>query len=146
MSDAKVSDPVTAARLLAGFERGLAGVLPDDSKGECVTFSPCWKITSFQSGVYNTTLPGGGYFDSAWSNSMGSCSYDLRTSAKKVKCRIRLHYCIMVYDVMVNGEDVDFNGGTFTAIPDADGVARILIGYSWTGNQKKKAQKKEAAK
>ena len=146
MSDAKVSDPVTAARLLAGFERGLAGVLPDDSKGECVTFSPCWKITSFQSGAYNTTLPGGGYFDSAWSNSMGSCSYDLRTSAKKVKCRIKLHYCIMVYDVMVNGEDVDFNGGAFTAIPDADGVARIRIGYSWTGNQKKKAQKKDAAK
>lgn len=144
MSNAKVSDSLTAARLLSGFDRGLAGVVPKDARGEVVSFSPCWKVTSFQTGMYRTTLPGDGYFESSWSNSMGSCSYDLRTSAKEVRCNIKLHYCIRVYEVLVNGEDVDFNGSTFTAVPDNDGVARIKINYSWTGSQK--IRKKEEGK
>ena len=146
MSGAQPRDSVTAARLLAGFERGLAGVVPDDAKGESVTFSPRWKLTSFQTGLYRTTLPGGGYFDSAWSNSMGSCSYDLRTSAKAVKCCIAFQLGVRVYNVTVNGQDVDFDGGAFTVLPGADGVAEVRIDYIWVGSPKKKPRKKESEK
>lgn len=143
---ARIPDSEAAARLLAGFERGLAGVVPDDARGESVTFSPLWKVTPFQTGLYRTMLPGGGYFDSAWSNSMGSCSYNLKTSAKKVECRIALQLGIRIYNVMVNGLDVDFNGGAFTAFPDSDGAAEIRIDYLWSGSPKKKNPTKESAK
>ena len=135
-SDAKVSDRATAAKLLAGFDRGLAGVVPKDAN--VVSFSPSWKITSFQTGKYRTTLPGGGYFESAWSYSMGQCAYDIFTSAKEIRCQIKLALGIRVYTVTVNGEDVDFNGSTFTAIPDKDGVARIKVYYLWAGSPKKR--------
>ena len=146
MTGARIPDSEAAARLLAGFERGLAGVVPDDARGESVTFSPLWKVTPFQTGLYRTMLPGGGYFDSAWSNSMGSCSYNLKTSAKKVECRIALQLGIRIYNVMVNGLDVDFNGGAFTAFPDSDGAAEIRIDYLWSGSPKKKKPTKESAK
>ena len=94
-SDAKVSDRATAAKLLAGFDRGLAGVVPKDAN--VVSFSPSWKITSFQTGKYRTTLPGGGYFESAWSYSMGQCAYDILTSAKEIRCQIKLALGIRVY-------------------------------------------------
>ena len=145
-SGAQPQDSATAARILAAFERGLAGVVPDDAKGENVTFSPRWKLAPFQTGLYRTTLPGGGYFDSAWSNSMGSCSCDLKTSAKAVKCRIALPLGIRVYNVTVNGEDVDFEGGAFTALPDVNGAAEVRIEYLWAGSPKKKARKKESTK
>lgn len=135
-SDVRTTDPVVAARILAGFDRGLAGVVPKDA--DVVSFSPCWKVTSFQTGKYRTTLPGGGYFESAWSHGMGQCAYDIFTSAKEIKCRVKLVLGIRVYNVTVNGEDVDFDGGAFTAIPDKVGVARIKIYHLWAGSPKKR--------
>ena len=135
-SGARVSDPVVAAKILAGFDRGLAGVVPKDT--DVVSFSPCWKVTSFQTGQYRTSLPGGGYFESAWSHGMGQCAYDIFTSAKEIRCHIRLALGIRVYNVTVNGEDVDFNGSSFTAIPDKGGTARIKIYYLWAGSPKKR--------
>ena len=145
LSDGKVSDPVTAAKLLAGIDCGLAGVVPCGWNGETVAYAPRWILSSFQTGDYKTTLPGGGYFESSWSNSMGSCSYVVRTSAKRLDCCIRLPYALNVYNVAVNGEDVasttaDFTS-SFTAVPDRDGVARIDIYYIWAGGPKKVAKK-----
>jgi len=39
LSDGKVSDPVTAAKLLAGIDCGLAGVVPCGWNGETVAFA-----------------------------------------------------------------------------------------------------------
>jgi hypothetical protein len=71
---------------------------------------------------------------------MGECSYDLRTSAKRIDCHIGIALFMKVYNVTVNGKDVDFNSTKFTAIPDKDGVAKIKIIYSWTGKKKQKAK------
>ena len=139
-SDIKVTDTVVAAKILASIDKNLAGVTPKDSKGETVYYAPYWRITPFQSGSYRTPLPGNGYFESKWSYSMGECSYDVRTSAKRIDCKIGIALFLKVYNVTVNGEDVDFNSSSFTAIPDINGVAKIKIHYSWTGKKKKKAK------
>lgn len=144
LSNVKVDDPVTAARLLAGFDRGLAGVVPKDANGDCVAFSPCWILTPFQTGTYRTTLPGGGYFESAWSNSMGSCTYELRTSAKKITCRIRYSFGLSLYGVDANGEEVDLSGGEFEVEPDKNGCVQIIVKYLWAGSPRK--NKGKAAK
>ena len=142
--ESKVCDSVTAAKLLAGFDRGLAGVVPKDANGERVAFSPFWILTPFQTGTYRTSLPGGGYFESSWSNSLGSCTYDLRTSAKKVSCNIRLALGVSPHSVDANGEAVDFYGSSFDVEPDNDGVAHVVVKYLWAGTPRK--NKGKAAK
>ena len=138
MSNVKVDDPVVAAKLLVGFDRGLAGVSPVRGKGERISFSPRWIITPFRSGKYRTTLPGGGFFESEWTNNMGSCKYNLRTSAKKIDCCIKGITGVPIYSVHVNGRDVDFKGHSFLAETDGNGVADILVTYSWTGRVRQK--------
>lgn len=140
-SDKKVSDPTTASKILSCIDKNLAGVAPKDKKGEVVSFTPYWRITSFRSGSYKTLLPCDGFFESEWSYSMGECTYNLRTSAKKIDCQIGIALFLKVYNITVNGEDVDFNSTKFTAIPNKDGIAKIRIFYSWTGKKKTKAKK-----
>jgi len=145
-SNDRVDDSVTAAKLLAGFDRGLAGVVPKDAAGERIVFSPQWSLASFQTGLYRTSLPGGGYFESSWSNSMGCCTYELRTSAKMVSCRIRFSSGCVPYSVDANGEEVDFSGNAFDIEPDKDGIARISIGYIWAGGPRKNRKNGKGAK
>jgi hypothetical protein len=139
-SDKKVSDPTTASKILSCIDKNLAGVTPKDNKGDVISFDPYWRITSFRSGSYKTVLPCDGFFESKWSYSLGECSYDLRTSAKRIDCHIGIALFMKVYNVTVNGKDVDFNSTKFTAIPDKDGVAKIKIIYSWTGKKKQKVK------
>lgn len=126
-SNATVSDPAAAARLLAGIERGLAGVVPADAKGERVTFSPRWSIATFQTGTYRTTLPGGGLFESSWKHGVGLYTYELRTTAKKITCCPRLALGIGQLSATVNGKKVEVSGGAFTVEPDENGVAKLEV-------------------
>ena len=134
-----VRDKVTAAKLLAGFERVFPGIVPLDTKGEAVEFSPGWMVTHVQSGTYKTSLPGGGYFKSSWSNNSQRLVHEVKTSAKRLECHVRPGIFMAFRGVKVNGREVKFEpsqrGCDFTAEPDENGVVRIelLHSTSWAG-------------
>lgn len=107
-----VRDKVTAAKLLNGFERGVAGVVPMDAKGEKVEFSPHWLLTHCQYGRYKTLLPGGGSFEQSWSNNNKRISFDIKTTAKTLDCHVRPAAFMGFYKVWVNGKEVDFKRST----------------------------------
>ena len=135
----QVKDRVTAAKLLSGFERTFPGIVPLDSRGEVVEFSPGWLITHVQSGSYRTHLPNGGFFESSWSNNSQRLVHVVRTTAKRIECHVRPATFMAFREVQVNGRKVAFKssprGCDFEAVPDADGVVRIelLHSQSWTG-------------
>lgn len=103
-----VRDKVTAAKLLNGFERSVAGIVPMDDKGEKVEFSPRWLLTHCQYGRYKTSLPGGGSFESSWSNNNKRISFDIKTTAKTLDCHVTPAAFMGFYKVWVNGKEVDF--------------------------------------
>ena len=138
----EVKDPVTAAKLLSGFERGVAGVVPEDPKGERVMLSPSWFLSPFRTGRYSTSLPGGGYFEYSWSNSVMLCIYDLRTSAKKVDFRVKTVNGLTLYSVDANDEEVDFTPGrAFEVVPDKDGNVHMVVKCRQGGRPRKNKRK-----
>jgi len=106
--DKPVRDKVTAAKLLNGFEHSVAGIVPMDATGEKVEFSPRWLLTHCQYGRYKTSLPGGGYFESSWSNCSKRISFDVKTTAKTLDCHVAPAALMGFYKVWVNGKEVDF--------------------------------------
>jgi len=140
-----VRDKVTAAKLLNGFERTFAGVVPMDDKGEKIEFSPRWLATHFKYGKYSTPLPDGGFFESTWTNCSRSIAFDIRTSAKTLDCHVMPAAFFAIRKVNVNGKDVEFGhsvkGCDFAAEPDDKGVVRIELFHSlppWPAPRAKK--------
>ena len=103
-----VRDKVTAAKLLNGFERGVAGVVPMDATGEKVGFAPRWMLTHCQYGRYKTALPGGGSFEQSWSNNNKRISFDIKTTAKTLDCHVTPAAFMGFYYVLVNGKHINF--------------------------------------
>lgn len=129
--DAKVDNAVTAAKLINGFERSMAGVRLIDPKGERIDFAPEWQIAPFRAGTYRTVLPDGGHFAASWSNTFYTLHYRIDTSAREVSCHIKAGIEDGFSRLAVDGEETGFTrsmrGCNFTVIPGADGVAEIVL-------------------
>jgi hypothetical protein len=109
-NEAAVHDSITAAKLLNGFERTFAGIVPLDDKGEKVEYTPRWLATHFQHGTYGTSLPGGGFFESSWTNSHRSLCLSIKTSAKILDCHVMPMFFMAFRKVVAGGKDIEFGG------------------------------------
>ena len=129
-----VRDKVTAAKLLNGFERSVAGVVPMDDKGEKVEFSPRWLLTHCQYGRYKTSLPSGGSFESSWSNCNKRISFDIKTTAKTLDCHVTPAAFMGFYYVLVNGKHINFGhsakGCDFVVNVDGGNPVHIELQHS----------------
>lgn len=127
-----VRDKVTAAKLLNGFERSVAGIVPMDDKGEKVEFSPRWLLTHCQYGRYKTSLPGGGSFESSWSNSYQRIVFDIKTSARTLECHVTPAIYSAFNAVIVDGKGVAFghSGKGCDFVINTDGNKRVHIEMS----------------
>lgn len=143
-SKVPVRDKVTAAKLLNGFERTFAGVVPKDDKGEKVEFSPRWLATHFQNGKYSTPLPGGGYFESSWTNSQRSLCLSVKTSAKFLDCHVMPMFFMAFRKVVADGKDIEFGrsakGCDFSVELGENGMIDIEMYHSlsWPAPRTKK--------
>ena len=139
-NNAPVRDKVTAAKLLNGFERTFAGVIPHDGTGEKVEFSPRWLLTHFKYGKYSAPLPGGGYFKSSWTNDCYHFVMDIQTSAKTLDCHVMPALFSAFSAAKVNGRKIDFGhsgrGCNFTV--DVEGKNDIQIELSHASRWPKK--------
>ena len=137
-SKVPVRDKVTAAKLLNGFERTFAGVVPMDDKGEKVEFSPRWLVTHFKYGKYSTPLPGGGYFKSSWTNDCSHFAMEIQTSAKTLDCHVMPFSAF--WTVSVNGKKIDFghSGRGCDFVVDVEGKDTVQIDLTHAGSWPKK--------
>lgn len=129
-----VRDKVTAAKLLNGFERTFAGVIPMDDTGEKVEFSPRWLATHFKYGKYSTPLPGGGYFRYAWTNDYSHFAIEIQTSAKTLDCHVTPFSAFGT--VKVNGMKIDFghSGKGCDFVVDVEEKDSVQIDMTHTGS------------